>query len=241
MGAIAGTVAVLSLLTSAVGTGISYFAQRDSAKTQSLFANLNASAGLQQTQAQGRAMALQAQLKAAQESVAQRTAQKNAASMREGADAQIRVDQENIRKNRMEFQAKVASVRAGRAGSGVVDTTGSPLDILVSASEDQALSEAEMGWMADNQRRKTYRQAQIEENQGKAHGINAGLAQVDGMAAVAAARMQGTQLELNRFGQIAGAQGMGYGAIGGLLSGLGSLGQGISNWSSLRTRSPRSL
>lgn len=235
MGTVAGTIAVIGLILGAVGTGVSYAAQTSAAKNSALFASLNAEAGLQQTKAQGRAQALQAELKAASEGAAQRSASNNAESMRKQADAQIRVDQENIRKQRLGFQRQMASVRAARANSGVIDTSASPLDLLVNASEDETHLEQEMGWSADNNRRKGYRQAQIEENQGRAHGINAGLAQIDGMAAVEAARMQGTQIRLNKFGAIASSQGDQMAAFGSLLGSVGGLGTSASNYNYYRT------
>lgn len=231
----ATTVAVLGLVLGAVGAGVSYSASMSAAKDQSTFASLNAMSGLQQTRLQGESAALQAQMRQANAEAQQRSANNNATSMREQADAENRIAQENIRKGRIQFQHLLGQQRANRASSGVVDTTGSPLDILVSASEDQAQLETEQRWGAENQRRKGWRQAQIEQNQGNAFGVNAGLYALEGMAARADAAARGTQVRLNEFSQLASARGAAMSATGGAISAAGGLANGYYDYTRYRT------
>jgi hypothetical protein len=219
-----------------VGTGISYSAQTSAAATQREFATLNAAGQLQSTMLQGRQQQLTANLQAAQAETAQRSANNNAAALREQAEAEERIAQENIRKGRFEFQSMIAKHRAAGAASGVVDTTGSPLDLLVDAHENQAQLEAEQHYQANLQRSRMYRQAQIEEQQGKVSAINAGLHQIDGMAAMARARSDGTQIQLNKFSELASARGAQMAATGQLVSGIGSA--AATGYSTYRNRTP---
>lgn len=218
----AAVIAVVGLVASAVGTGISYSAQSSAAKSQAQFATLNAAAGLQQAQAAGRQQAAQAQLQAAAADARKRSALNNAEAMRAKVDADSRVAQENIRRSRAEFAANLARQRATAAGSGVVDTTGSPLSLLVSASEDQALFESEQRWADENQRRAGRRQADAVELGGQVEGLNASLHEINGMAALADARLQGSQIRLNQFSSLASARGAQSAATAGLVSGFGS-------------------
>lgn len=228
---------IASLVTSMVGTGISYFAGTSAANNQSVFASLNAQAQLQQAQQQGRAMSLQANLRAAQANAAAQSARNNAEGIRKETEAGTRIAQENLRKSRMAFAQNLASKRAAAGSGGVSDATGSPLDLIVQASEDQALYEQEQRWADEIARRKGFRQAQIAEVQGKAEGINASLFQLDAMSAVANSKLQASQARLNEFGAQNSAAGMQLGALGGLIGGLGSIAN--QGYNLFQARTPR--
>lgn len=216
-------IAVISLVVGAVGAGVSYSAQQSAAKSQSLFATLNAQSGLQQTQAQGRAAALQANLAAAKADAAQKSANNNAQAIREQTEMESRVNQENIRKSREKFRHDLSANRAALGSSGIVDTTGSPLDLLVNAAEDQSLFESEQRWSDENNRRKGFRLALAEEYQGRAQGLNSALYQLDAAASLANSRMEQSQIRLNKFSQLASARGASLSATGGLISNIGGL------------------
>ena len=213
----------ISILTTAVGGGLSYAAQMSGSRTASTFATLNAAAGLQQAQSQGRMAQLQAQMQAAKAMAEQKSAMNNAQAIREQTDMETKVAQENIRKSRDVFNETLANKRAQGAGSGVSDATGSPLQLLVTASEDQAMYEAEQRWADENNRRLGYRRAQVEEHQGALQGLNASLYQLDGMAALAESKMKASQVRLNEFGALGQASGMRNQALGGLIGSIGSI------------------
>ena len=237
MGFVAAPLAIGSLLLGAVGTGVQYFGAQAAAKSQAQFGLMNAQAAAQSAQLQGRQQMLQAQLQQAAASSAAKSAAANAAAMRDQTEAESRIAQENLRRSRNEFAKTFAEMRAGAGSSGVLETTGSPLDFLVSAASDQQMFEAEQRWADENNRRKGYRAAEAEAMQGKQSTLNANLYALEGVAAQARARLGVTQAKLDGYAASAQARGSSLAAFGGLAGNLAGLAQtGVTLWNN---RTPR--
>lgn len=235
MGATA--VAVISLVVGVTGSVMSYQASNAAAKSQSQFSLLNAQAGAQAARLQGRQAMLGAEVQAAGARAQSASAANNAAALQEQTEAESRTTSENIRRSRDEFSRTLGAMRAGIGDSGVLETTGSPLDFLVKASEDEQLYESELRWQDENNRRAGYRKAAIEKSQSNQLGLNASLFQIQGAADQAAGRIAASRATMAGYEGIAVAQGMNAGATASLISNIGSNTQSAYNM--YQNRTPR--
>lgn len=220
----------VGLILGAIGTGLQYSATMSAAKTQETFSTLNAQAGVQQATQQANQLALQSQLQAAQSGAAAQTAAENANALRSEVEVNSQVAQENLRRSRDEFTRKMAAQNAQNAGSGADVATGSPLDFLLAASEQQAQLETEQRWQDETARRAGFRQAAGVALGGRIEGLNATLHNLSADAALAEGRIAATQARLKGLAGKSEAAGMRFQAFGGLLGGLGSLGSNFYNF-----------
>lgn len=164
---------------------------------------------------------MQGKLSRLQSDVTAKNASENAIAIREETENASKSAQENIRRARQEFAANLARHRAGIADSGVLETTGSPLDLALAAAEDQQMFETESRLTDENNRRRGFRTALGEEKQSTAHTMRGGLAMLDASAQSSVYRMQGIQAGLNRFASDAEARGKRGQAMGSLIGSLG--------------------
>lgn len=231
------TAAVIGIGASAVGAGMSYSAQRRAAATQEQFGMLNAQAEEQAARLQSQQTIMSLRLQRASAKAQQVSNERNAKGMRQQVEAESRVAQENIRRSRDAFSKDFGQMRAGLSESGVLASTGSPLDFLVSASEDQALSEAEMKWTDSINRNRGQRQADIEALQGRQAGLNASLFGIQMKAERSAAKLKVAQARLEGFGAQGQAAGMRAQANAGLVSDIGST--AMSGYNLYQNRTPR--
>jgi hypothetical protein len=231
------TAAVIGIGASAVGAGMSYSAQRKAANTQETFGMLNAQAQEQAAMLQSQQTIASLRLNRAAAKAQQVSNERNAKGMRQQVEAESRVAQENIRRSRDAFSKDFGQMRAGLSESGVLASTGSPLDFLVSASEDQALIEAEMKWTDSINRNRGQRQADIEALQGRQAGLNASLFGIQMKAERSAAGLKVAQARLEGFGAQGQAAGMRAQANAGLVSDIGST--AMSGYNLYQNRTPR--
>jgi hypothetical protein len=213
---------VIGLALGAVGTGLSYFSQMNAAKSAETFSMLNAQAGVQAAQQQGAIASLQAQLQATQAETAERAANDTADAARAAAESDAAVAQENIRRIRDEFTRALAEATAQAGGSGAVITTGSPLDYLVTAADQEAQEERTATWVMGTARQRAYREASAIELGGKVQGMNASLFQLESLSAIQQGRTGAAQARLGGLAGRAQAGGMRSAAFGGLIGGAAS-------------------
>lgn len=230
-------IAIGSLIAGGVGGYMSYSAQNAAANTQSQFGLLNAQAAAQAARLQGRQSLLSANIQSAGARAAAASAANNAVAIQSQTEAESRTAQENIRRSRDEFARTLGKMRAGAGDSGVLETTGSPLDFLVKATEDQQLYEAEQRWQDEGNRRAGFRKAAIEAAGGRALGLNASLFQIQGQADLAAAKVRQSQATMGGYAAQAEASGMRAKAAAGLVSGIGDT--GMSAFNLYQNRTPR--
>lgn len=162
------TIAVIGLVMSAVGIGMSTISANNAAKSQEQLALLNAQAQTQAIRQQGRLQSMQAQVNAAL--AAKDAAAANAAA--ESLEAQARTvgasGRENTRRQRAEFAVFLARQRASIAKSGVVDTTGSPLALLEDTARESQRAAEDTLFEVENTRRSLFADATAQRNNGVA-------------------------------------------------------------------------
>ena len=231
------TAAAIAIGAQAVGAGMNYSAQRRAAATQEQFGMLNAQAQEQAAMLQSQQTIASLRLNRAAAIAQKVSSERNAKGMRQQVEAESRVAQENIRRSRDAFSKDFGQMRAGLSESGVLASTGSPLDFLVSASEDQALIEAEMKWTDSINRNRGLRQADIEALQGRQAGLNASLFGIQMKAERSAAGLKVAQARLEGFGAQGQAAGMRAQANAGLVSSFGQM--GMDAYTLYQNRTPR--
>jgi len=230
-------IAITAVAASAAGAGMSYSASRKAANTQEMFGRLNAQAQEQAAMLQSQQTIASLRIQRAAAKAQQVSSERNAEGMRQQVEAESRVAQENIRRSRDAFSKDFGQMRAGLSESGVLESTGSPLDFLVKAAEDQALMDAEAKWTDSINRNKGQRQADIEELQGRQAGLNASLFGTQIMAERSAAGLKVAQARLEGFGAQGQAAGMRAQANAGLVSDIGST--AMSGYNLYQNRTPR--
>ena len=220
---IAAWSAIAGVAATAIGTGVSYKASQNAAATNEQFALMNAQAASQGASQQGAMQAAQAQLEAIKQGKAQEAAYANAAGIRAQTERESGNAQENIRRSREDFARMLAQQRAATASRGIVDTTGSPLELLVKGAETQALAEEEMRYADEISRRQGFRSADLETIRGETSGIDVGMSLLSAAAARNNAAMGVSQAKLGLFGARAQSAGMRSEAMGSLISGIGGM------------------
>ena len=215
----------------AVGTGISFVSQMSAAKTQAQFSALNAQAGIQSATQQASVASLQSQIQANQAATAQKAAYENADALRAQAEQDAAIGQQNIRRNRDEFQRQLAQATAAQGGSGAVIAAGSPLDLLVNAADTEAQDEAWSGYGVNTARNAAYREAAGVQLGGRVQGMNSSLYQLESLSAIQEGRAAASQARITGLQGQAAAAGMRSQAFGGLLGGIGNLGGQVAKTS----------
>lgn len=165
------------------GAGVSAYSQIRAGREQDVLARQNLLSQQQAIRQQGAIALMQARM---QEVSAQQTAQAlaiDAQNERNAAEYETRASQENIRRQREDFSRALAEQRAAIAARGVVDTTGSPLELLLKSAEDQAFAEANARATDEINRRNRFTRAGSLDYQARVATMNRGSAILAGMAA----------------------------------------------------------
>lgn len=238
MGLTAGTIlGIASLAVGTTGAVMSYQAQSAAAKSQSTFGLLNAQSAAQQAKNQGRQQMLGAQIQAASARAQAASAENNAVAIQQQTEADSRAATENIRRDREAFARTLGAIRAAGSDSGVLETTGSPLDFAAAAVQDQQLYESEQRWQDESARRGGFRKAALERAGASQSRLNSDLLMIDGAASLAAGRVGAAQARLDGYAARASAAGIQAGATAGLVSNIGGL--GMSSYQMYQNRTPK--
>jgi len=164
MGIELGVIAILSL----IGTGISVYGQYQAGKTQNAIAQMNATA--QERNAKMSLMAAQAQVAAqknaaaaefalrSQEAVA---AENNAVSIENQAVAQDRINRANLMRKRQDYTRQQGDQRAAIVANGLVESSGTPLDLLVETAAIIQRDQEEQHYEGELKRRTLFREADM--------------------------------------------------------------------------------
>lgn len=238
MGLEIGTVlGIASLVVGAAGTGLAYYSSQQAASQQQRMALLNMRAQQDAANMQARIQQAQAQFEAAQAELLARQQQteaaaKNAyaASVRTEADNRARANQENIERSRRDAEKLKAMQLSALAKNGIVDTTGSPLDLLAETADAAHQAAAEAGLETEAERRSLFHEAASAEFDAGMLGINANMSrlqaarnQASGVAALAAGRLNARQAQIEGLGAVATARGARTSATAGLVQSLAGL------------------
>jgi hypothetical protein len=235
MGATALVIAAVG--AAVVGAGVSAYGQYQQGQTQNALAQFNAKQQESQARAQATSMQVQAALKQreAETNFKLRTAESqarlnNAHSIELQALAQDNVNRENLGKRREDFSRMQATQRAMIAESGVVESSGTPLDLLAETAGKIQSDMEENHYTGEVQRRTLFSEAAQERLGGKLALAGATLDRDSSLAAAALtnASAKGEYLaglrgsEISRLTGGAAAKAGMYSAVGTLFSGLSS-------------------
>jgi hypothetical protein len=201
------------------GAGVSAYSQIRAGREQDALARTNLLSQQQAIRQQGAIALMQSRM---QEISAQQSAQAlaiDSQNERNAAEYESRAAQENIRRQREDFSRALAEQRAAIAARGVVDTTGSPLELLLRSAEDQAFSEANARAADEMNRRARFTRASGLDYQSRVAGLNRGSAILAGMAAKQQVATGLAQASIDYRGSRAASTGQMFGAAGTLLEG----------------------
>ncbi|MDB6137611.1 MAG: hypothetical protein JWO94_683 [Verrucomicrobiaceae bacterium] len=217
-------VAIGGVTVAAVGAGLSYSASQSAASQQSQLALMNAQSQTQSVTEQGQLGQMQAEINTQLAANDRRMADENASALLKEADINSSVAQQNMQKTREDFRRLQAAQRVGAAHSGVLDTTGSPYDLLLDTATKEQQQVDKQNYDAEVQRRQTLAASADASNQGVMAEIS-GLSQQSRGAAAIGSMYQGVaQANLNYLGQQAQADATRNQATGALISSMsGSL------------------
>jgi hypothetical protein len=219
------------------GAGISAYSSYQQGKTANAIANynahqqeLNAKMQLMSIQAQAEAQKRMAEAQFKMRSAEAQARFNNATSIENLVEPQSRNVRENIRRRGMEHDRALGTTRANIAKSGIVESSGTPLDIVANLVETMHLEKADMLYEDELSRRNLFREAELERFGGKMALAGATLDKGSSLAAAglnaAGGRMQYAskmrEAEITRLS--GGAQQKAYHgqAIGTLFSGVSS-------------------
>lgn len=242
-------VVVVAAVVAAVGAGVSAYGQYQSGQQQKAIAEFNASQ--QERQAKMAALTMQTQSELQKQQAEQnfqlRTAEanarlNNARQIEEQALGQDRVNRDNLVKRRQEFERMQGTQRAAIAASGLVESSGTPLDLLAETASKIQQDQDEQHYANELQRRTLFSEAAMEKLGGKLALAGATLNRDSALAeaALRAAAGKGEYLAGLRQAQItrltggAAADAATYQAGGTLLSGVGqAAGGGVQRYHSI--------
>lgn len=168
------TVLVSAAVIGVIGAGVSAYGQYQSGKTQAAIANFNARNQEANTRAQVLGLQAQAALKEqeAQANFQLRSAESrarlsNAQAIEQQALTQDRINAVNLGKRREEFARMQGAQRASIAASGVVESSGTPLDLLAETAARIQQDQEEQHYTNELQRRTLFSEAAQERLGGK--------------------------------------------------------------------------
>lgn len=213
----------IGALVTAVGAGVSYYQQNKAAGLQSELASLNAQAQSQSIAQQGRASSMQALINQSLADKDKAAANANARLLERQAEMGTRITTENVRRGREDMARLMAVQRAQAAKNGFVDTSGSPLSLLVSSAEEEQRMADALRYEDEASRRALFKEAGEQRNAGILAGITGLGAAASGASGRAQAAMAQSQNRLDLYAARAGSAAMRTNATSGLLSAAGGL------------------
>jgi hypothetical protein len=226
-----------ALILTAVGAGIGAYSSYQSGKSQEIMANMNAAQQERNARTQLISMQTQANLQKQQaeaefyaRSVESQARMNNATTIENQQLGQDAINRVNLRKRREEAAQVQSTQRANIAASGLVESTGTPLDVLAETAETIQRDQEEQAYGFELQRRTIFREAQLERLGGQMALAGATLDRNSGLAAAslnqaaAGAEYRGNMraAQITRAGGAYARQAGNIGAAATLFSGLGS-------------------
>lgn len=227
----------IGLGLSVIGTGIGAYSSYRAGQTANTIANFNAATQERNARLQMASMTAQAKLaqRQAEANFRLRSAEaqarmNNAVSIENQALSQDAINRENQRKRTDQFARQAATQRAQIAASGVIESTGTPLDLLAETAGTIQRDREEQGYAQELQRRTLFREADMERLGGKLALARATLDRSSSLAEASLRMAAGKasflggmrEAELTRLSGGANARAGTIGALGTLFSGLSS-------------------
>lgn len=163
-----------SLVVGLVGAGISAYGQYQAGKTQNAIAQMNAST--QERNAKMQLMASQASVAAQKNAAAAefamraqeaKAAENNAISIENQAIGQDRINRANLGRKKQDYQRMQAEQRAAIIGSGIIESSGTPLELLAETAATIQMDQEEQFHQGELGRRTLFREADMTRLGGK--------------------------------------------------------------------------
>ena len=163
------TIAIIGLVGAVIGGGISAYSSYEQGKVSNTIAQMNAANQERNARLQLASMQAQSNLQKQQAEAnyklrgAEAQARfNNATSMENRALSQDRVNRENARRRNDAMAREQGTQRATIAASGVVETTGTPLDLIAETAATIQRDREEQAYGQEIQRRSLFREASME-------------------------------------------------------------------------------
>ena len=235
-----------------IGAGVGAYSAYESGQSQKAIANYNAQNNernmkmqMMGVQAQSAIQKQQAEAEYAMRSAESQARMNNAISMENKVTSQDMVNRENLRKRTEMFAREQGSQRAAIAASGVVESSGTPLDLLAETAATIQRDREEQSYGNEIERRTLLREADMERLGGQLAlagatlNRNAGLAQASlTLASGRMANMAGMrESQIMRLSGAAAGRAGTMSAAGTLLSGVASAGGNYMRMGDARPRS----
>jgi hypothetical protein len=222
--------AIGGLVSSAVGIGMQYSAQKKAAANEAAMANYNYAVqeqNIKQQQALAQHQAdYQARTLEANAAMARQQADANASAYEMQADATLRQGMETASRTREDRLRHAAIVRARISKSGVAEV-GSPVETLTFESGRAQMQIADEWAMANLERSRFLRAAEMERYGGSVdvanYGMQAAMSRSEGATAPIKSRMALREANYNRLAGLNMASGKRSAATAGLVSGFGTV------------------
>jgi hypothetical protein len=186
----AAVIAIVGVVVGAAGAGVAAYGQHQQGKTQNAIAQFNAQAQERQASIQLKSMQTQAALQKqeADANFALRSAEakarfNNADAIDASVLQQDAVNRLNLRKRREEFGRMQGEQRAAIAASGVSESSGTPLELLVETTEKIQQDAEEQHYISEVSRRTILNESAQERLGGKLALAGATLDRDSGVAA----------------------------------------------------------
>lgn len=158
-----------ALAASVISAGISAYGSYQSGKSQQAIANANAKEQDRQARNSLATLQAQSQMQAAEADINFKLRQSEANARKQNADlieqqaqAQDALSRANLQKRRQEYGAMQAQQRTAIAQSGLVEASGTPLDLLAETAEAIQRDQSEQHASNEAQRRTLFREADLE-------------------------------------------------------------------------------
>ncbi len=160
--------AIAGLVTTLVGTGVAAYGQYQQGKTQNAIAQMNAST--QERNARMQLMATQAQVAAQRNAAAAefamrsqeaKAAENNALSIENQAIGQDRINRANLSRQKQDYGRMQAEQRAAIVSSGIVESSGTPLELLAETAAKIQMDQEETFYQGEIGRRGLFREADM--------------------------------------------------------------------------------
>lgn len=163
------TILIASLVSTAIGAGVSAYSSAQAGKTQNVIAQFNA----RQQEQQAKMSLLGMQAQAAQQRAdaeanfklraAEAQARfNNADSIKNQAIGQEAIDRANLMRRRQQFERSAAEQRAAIAASGASEASGTPLDLLAETAAQIEIDQQDQHYANNNARSTLFREADME-------------------------------------------------------------------------------
>lgn len=220
-----------------IGAGVSAYGQYQSGKTQAAIAAMNAKEQERQAantlrtlEAQSRMQSAQAEINFKMRKAEADARLSNAQQLELQGQQQDAINRANMRKRREDFARQQSEQRTAIAASGLVEASGTPLDLLAETAAAIQQDANEQQFTAEQQRRTIFREADMERLGGELALQGATLDRNVGLTSAALTALQGQaesnslrrQAEITRLTGRAARKAANISAVGTIFSGIGS-------------------